>query len=488
MNKSITASVLLTALLATFPVLANPQDSRTEAKKPNVIIIFADDMGYGDMSNNGHPTLKTPNLDQMAMEGQKWTNFYVAAPVCSPSRAGLMIGRYPVRAGLASSTPMRSVFREDSTGGMPDSALTIPEALKAQGYNTAMIGKWHLGHLPQYLPIHHGFDSWFGIPYSNDMNQDYEKIQAINGPEWSFKTWNKGKQWTSPKPEYFQVPLMEGEKVLEYGPDQHQLTKTYTQKATEYIRSQKDKPFFLYLAHAMPHVPLFASEEFEGRSTQGLYGDVIEELDWSVGQIMQTLKDQGIAENTLVIFTSDNGPWTWFETLGGSPGLLRGGKSDVFEGGMRVPGIFWWPGHLKTGLRHDMASTIDLLPTLVDLAGGEIPEDTDGYALTETLLEGKPAVRDTYFYYRGADVFAVRQGRYKAHFIYREGYDGPRGDKLESPLLFDLNADPSEKYNIADKHPEVVEKLAKLRKEHLAGIKPVENQLDKCNKESRLCQ
>ncbi len=481
-------ATLLSATIGAACLLPAFSASAKSTEQPNVIIIFADDMGYGDMSNNGHPTLTTPNLDKMAMEGQKWTNFYVAAPVCSPSRAGLMLGQYPVRAGLASSTPMRQVFREDSLGGMPDSATTIPEALKAQGYDTAMIGKWHIGHLPQYLPVNHGFDSWFGIPYSNDMDQDFEKIQQLNGPDWSVKNWNKGKQWTNPKSEYFRVPLMQGEEVIERAPDQHQITKTYTAKAQDYIKSHKDNPFFLYIAHAMPHVPLFASEEFEGRSTQGLYGDVIEELDWSVGQILQTLKDEGIDDNTLVIFSSDNGPWLWFETMGGSAGLLRGGKADVFEGGMRVPGIFWWPGHVKPGIRHDIGSTIDLLPTLVDLAGGEIPKDSDGYSVKSTLLDGEDAVRDVYFYYRGAKVFAVRKGRYKTHFIYKEGYGGNPGETLAEPLLFDLNADPSEKYNIASENKAIVAELAALREQHAASIKPVENQLDKCQKGSRLCQ
>ena len=215
---------------------------------------------------------------------------------------------------------------------------------------------------------------------------------------------------------------------------------------------------------------------------------MIEELDWSVGEILQTLKDEGIDENTLVIFSSDNGPWTWFETLGGSAGLLRGGKSDVFEGGMRVPGIFWWPGHIKSGIRHDIGSTIDLLPTLVDLAGGEIPADTDGYSVKSTLLNGEDSARDVYFYYRGAKVFAVREGRYKAHFILKEGYGGNPGEVLASPLLFDLNADPSEKYDIAQSHPEVIARLTKLREDHAASIKPVENQLDKCQKGSRLCK
>tara|TARA_R110002153_G_scaffold190217_2_gene342979 strand:+ start:26484 stop:27956 length:1473 start_codon:yes stop_codon:yes gene_type:complete len=454
---------------------------------PNIIIIFADDMGYGDMSNNGHPTLKTPNLDKMAAEGQKWTNFYVAAPVCTPSRAGLMLGKYPVRAGLASSAPYRNVFREDSLGGIPDSELTIAEALKAQGYKTAMVGKWHLGHMPEALPTHHGFDSWFGVPYSNDMNQDWGLIKKLNGDDWSLANWSKGKQWTHPKPEYFKVPLMQDEKVLEYGPNQHELTKRYTDKATAFIKENKQQPFFLYLAHAMPHVPLFASEEFTGRSTQGLYGDVMEELDWSVGQVLQTLREQGIAENTLVVFSSDNGPWLLFETMGGSAGPFRGGKNETLEGGLRVPGFFWWPGHIKPELVHDIGSTIDLLPTLVSLAGGKAPENSDAYDLSDTLLQGKTGIRNEYFYYRGDQIYAVRKGQYKAHFLFKEAYGNPEVIEYQQPILYDLNADPGEKYDIAKDHPEVVTALQKMRAEQIASLKPVVNQLTRCKKGSRFC-
>ena len=455
--------------------------------QPNIIIIFADDMGYGDMSNNGHPTLKTPNLDKMAAEGQKWTNFYVAASVCSPSRAGLMLGKYPIRAGMASSAPYRNVFREDSLGGIPDNELTIAEALKTQGYKTAMVGKWHLGHVPKSLPTHHGFDSWFGVPYSNDMDQDWDLIKKLNGEDWSIAQWSQGKQWSHPKSEYFKVPLMRNETILERGPNQHQLTKVYTEKAISYIKKNKQGPFFLYLAPSMPHVPLFASEEFTGRSTQGLYGDVMEELDWSVGQILQTLRQQGIAENTLVVFSSDNGPWLLFKTMGGSAGMLRGGKNEIFEGGMRVPALFWWPEHIQPSLVHDIGSTIDLLPTLVSLAGGEVLKNSDSYDLSGTLLAEKTGIRDEYFYYRGEQIYAVRKGKYKAHFLFKEAYGNPQVIEYQDPILYDLNADPGEKYDVAQEHPEVVIALQKMRVEQAASVKPIVNQLIRCKKGSRFC-
>ena len=301
--------------------------------KPNIIVIFADDMGYGDMSNNGHPTIRTPHLDRMTAEGQKWTSFYSASPVCTPSRAALLTGRYAVRSGMESAA--HGVLFPESRGGLPASEVTLPEMLKEAGYATGMVGKWHLGHLPEFLPTRHGFDSWYGIPYSNDMDLDRPKVTELNGG--SLGQWHTGVHWTEPKSEYWQVPLMEGEEILERAPDQTQLTKSYTKKAIDFIESHKKQPFFLYLAHSMPHVPLFRSKEFEEVSTAGIYGDVIEEIDGSVGEILAALFEHGLAKNTLVVFTSDNGPWLQFKTQGGIAGPLRGGKSSTYEGGMREP-------------------------------------------------------------------------------------------------------------------------------------------------------
>ncbi|MBL4631652.1 MAG: sulfatase-like hydrolase/transferase, partial [Paraglaciecola sp.] len=259
------------------------------------------------------------------------------------------------------------------------------------------------------------------------------------------------------------------------------------EKAVTFIKENKQGPFFLYLAHAMPHVPLFASEEFTGRSTQGMYGDVMEELDWSVGKILRTLREQGIAENTLVVFSSDNGPWLLFKTMGGSAGLLRGGKNETFEGGLRVPALFWWPGHIQPSLVHDIGSTIDLLPTLVSLAGGKSHENSDSYDLSATLLAGKTGIRDEYFYYRGEEIYAVRKGKYKAHFLFKEAYGNPQVIEHQHPILYDLHADPGEKYDVAKEHPEVVIALQKMRTEQIASVKPVVNQLNRCKKGSRFC-
>ncbi len=433
--------------------------------KPNFIIIFCDDLGYGDLGVFGHPTIRTPNLDRMAHEGQKWTNFYAAASVCTPSRAGIMTGRLPIRSGMCDDN--RRVLFTDSAGGLPQSEITIARALKNAGYATACIGKWHLGHLPQYLPTQHGFDSYFGIPYSNDMNCIAEK---------------KREAFLNPKIEDWNGYLMRNTEIIERPVNQHTLTKRYTEETIRYIKSRKDNPFFIYLAHNLPHVPLFVSEKFEDKSLRGLYGDVVEEIDWGVGQILKTLKDEGIDKNTLVVFTSDNGPWLSFNEQGGSAGPLREGKGCTFEGGMREPTIFWWPGTIKPGLINDMGCTMELFPTFCRLAGAEIPADRvmDGFNICPTLLEAKPSPRDLMFYYRGTQIFAVRKGRYKAHFHTQIAYIGdPTKYSHEPPLLYDLGADPGEKYNIADKHPEIIADLRREVEKHQANLVPGENQLVK---------
>src|SRR6185295_17361509 len=300
------------------------------SEKPNIVVVFVDDMGYGDMGCAGHPTIRTPNLDRMAAEGMRFTDFYVAAPVCTPSRAALLTGRYAVRSGMASDK--RRVLFPNSAGGLPDGEITIAEGLKSRGYATAMVGKWHLGHLPQYLPTRQGFESWFGLPYSNDM----DRLPAPKPGE---------PKWTQ-----YNVPLMRNEEIVERPADQTTLTRRYTEEALKIIKSNREKPFFLYLAHAMPHVPLFAGEAFAGKSARGLYGDVIEEIDWSVGQVLAAIRAEGIEKKTLVVFSSDNGPWLIMKENGGSAGLLQEGKGSTWEGGMREPALFWWPGKIAAGV------------------------------------------------------------------------------------------------------------------------------------------
>lgn len=461
--------LLLLAGIFIFSSCTNTKETEskeTPHQQPNFIIIFADDMGYGDTGSFGHPTINTPNLDRMAEEGQKWTNFYAASSVCTPSRAGLLTGCLPIRNGMSGNESRRVLF-PDSDGGLQQTETTIARALKTKGYSTACLGKWHLGHLPQYLPLNHGFDYFFGVPYSNDM----DRIAGLDHKESCF----------DPKVEYFQVPLYRNNEVIEKPFNQKNITKRYTEEAIQFIDKNKDNPFFIYLAHSMPHVPLFASEDFDGKSARGTYGDVIEEIDWSAGQLMNALKERGLAENTLVVFTSDNGPWLLFDELGGSAGLLKEGKGSTYEGGMREPSFFWWPSKINNRVIMDIGSTLDLYPTICNLAGVEIEnkDKIDGYDLSPVLLNEKKSERNEIFYYRGDDIFAIRLGDYKAHFKTRAGYGDAKPQEHNPPLLYNLNVDPSEKYNIAAEHPEVLDAIMKLKEDHLNSFVPAESQLMK---------
>ena len=430
---------------------------------PNFVIIFADDLGYGDLSCFGNPTIKTPNLDQMAAEGQKWTQFYVADPVCTPSRAGLMTGRYPYRNGMSSAA--RVVLFPDSDGGLPPSEVTIAEVLKQKNYATAAIGKWHLGHLPPYLPGKQGFDYYFGIPYSNDMDfvrgsPNYHK-NAHADPNFRADT------------RHYNVPLIENETEIERPTDQNTYTRRCTEKSIAFIKSNKDKPFFLYLAHNQPHIPLFAHEEFVGSSKRGLYGDVLQEIDWSVGQILKTIKEQGLAENTIVMFSSDNGPWLTFGTHGGSAGPLRAGKGTTFEGGQRVPTIFWGPGHIKPGIVDEMGSTLDIIKTFAALSGTKAPTDRimDGYDLSPVLTGTGASPRKVFFYWTRGVLHAARSGKWKLHIQQREPVNYGKVVKLERPELYNLEADISEKYDKYEAEPEIVAQLEQLIKTHQASMK-----------------
>jgi arylsulfatase A len=445
----------------------------SKAGKPNIIIIFCDDLGYGDLGVFGHPTIRTPHLDQMAREGQKWTNFYVAASVCTPSRAALITGRLPVRNGMCNDT--RRVLFPDSTGGLPAEEITIAEMLKAQGYFTACVGKWHLGHLPQYLPTNNGFHYYYGIPYSNDMDFVIPEDQKA-----SWKPEDRRRVTEDPSIEYFNVPLMRDLDIIERPADQSTITRRYTDETIRLIKESAGRPFFIYLAHTLPHVPLFAGEEFRGKSRRGLYGDVVEEIDSGVGRILKTLQQRGLADNTLVVFTSDNGPWLSYREHGGSAGLLRDGKGTTWEGGMRVPAIFWWPGRVQPRTVMDVGSTLDLFATVSALSGARLPEDRvmDSYNLGGVLFRGDRSPREIMFFYRGTKLYAVRKGRFKAHFYTQGGYGPGIGEvSHDPPLLFDLDTDPSEQFDLAQNHPDVIADLRREADRHLRTVKPVKNQL-----------
>jgi arylsulfatase A len=456
--------IFLSVLLLTVNLI----HSQKKNSKPNFIIIFTDDLGYGDLGTFGNPSNLTPNLDKLASEGQKWTNFYVASNVCTPSRAALLTSRLPVRIGMEHDT--KRVLFPNSAGGLPESETTIAELLKTASYQTAAIGKWHLGHLEPHTPLNNGFDYYYGIPYSNDMDLD-EKIPYLKLLDSDFKKEYKD----------FNVPLIRNREIIERPADQTTITKRYTEESIAFIKKNKDKPFFLYLAHSMPHIPLFTSKEFDGKSKGGKYGDVIEELDWSVGQIIKTLKEQKLDENTYVIFTSDNGPWKIFKEQGGSSGLLYGAKGTSYEGGTRVPFIIWSPKNLKQKVETKIGSTLDLLPTIGSLANIKLPADleTDGYDLSSLLNGQNTNPRNEMFFYHGTKLFAARVGDYKLYYYKNDPSGYPQKvEKLEKLELFNLAIDPSETNNIIDRNPKVVSQIQEIVTKHLATVVPVKNNLE----------
>lgn len=442
--------------------------SSLSAATPNIVIIYADDLGYGDLGCYGHPTIRTPNLDRMAAEGMRFTQFYSAAEVCTPSRAALLTGRYPIRSGMCHDQVR--VLRSKSTGGLPHEEVTLAELLKDQGYRTACIGKWHLGvwsNDPKHHPMQHGFDVHFGLPHSNDMdpNPGNPKMAGALADQ---------------KAAYWNAPLYRGMELVEKPADQTTLTRRYTEEAVKFITGSKDKPFFLYFPHTFPHTPLFASPAFKDKSMRGLYGDVVEELDWSVGRVLDALRENGLAENTLVVFSSDNGPWLLMGETGGSAGLLREGKGSTWEGGMRVPGIAWWPGKIKPAVCRDVACTMDLFTTAAKLGGAKVPQDreVDGKDITPLLFGTGKVGRDIYCYYRGQRLYAARVGAWKAHFITQPAYGPDKPVTHEVPELYNLEEDPSEIRNVAGKHPDIIAQIQKEVEKHRATVKAVPSQLE----------
>lgn len=461
--KNLKHGLFLIALAFGVITISNAQNKTS--KKPNFIVIFADDLGYGDLSSFGNPSIVTPELDKMAMEGQKWTNFYVGAPVCTPSRAALMTGRLPVRNGLMSDKVR--VFHPNSANGMPEKEITIAEQLKKGGYSTLMVGKWHLGHREQFLPTNHGFDYYYGIPYSNDM----DITRKLNGAMDYWELWTE--KYMDLTSEDFNVPVMQGVDIVERPADQNNLVKKYTDASIDLIKQHEndENPFFLYLAYNLPHVPLFASEDFRGKSKRGLYGDTVEEIDYNIGRIIQTLKDEGLDENTIVVFTSDNGPWLPTQISGGSAGLLRNGKGTTWEGGMREPTIFWGPSNVKPGIITEMGTTMDLFSTFSAIAGIEMPKDRemDGVDLSPVLFQKEKGARNEVYYYRERELYAIRVGSFKAHFITKPGYGNDK-KYHNPPLLYNVDQDPSEKFDIAANHPEVIKQINEVIKAHNAKM------------------
>lgn len=433
--------------------------SADKAAQPNFVVVFTDDQGYQDVGCFGSPDIDTPNLDRMAKEGVRFTDFYVSQAVCSASRAALLTGCYSNRVGIMGALGPQSRI------GINSNESTIAEVLKTKGYATAIYGKWHLGHHPKFLPTRHGFDDYFGLPYSNDMWPYHPAVRHLPMKE-------RLKRWPH-------LPLIDGEKIVNpmvTAETQTHLTTWYTERAVKFIEDNKDKPFFVYVPHSMPHVPLYVSDKFKGKSKRGLYGDVIQEIDWSVGQILKTLKRLELDENTLVVFTSDNGPWLSYGDHGGSALPLREGKGTAWDGGQREPCIMRWPGKIPAGIEcNEVAATIDILPTLAHLAGAELPKHPIDGKNIWPLMSGRPDAKsphEAYYFYWGRHLQCVRSGKWKLHFPhpYRSlkgepgngGIPGPYIQRKTDLALYDLEKDVSEKNNVAADHPEIVARLKKL--------------------------
>jgi arylsulfatase A-like enzyme len=429
-----------------FLLLAAVLSAAASARSPNVVVIFIDDMGYGDIGPYGATKQRTPHLDRMAKEGMKLTSFY-AAPVCSVSRAQMMTGCYGARVSVP------GVYFPGQSVGLNPSEVTVAERLKEKGYATQIIGKWHLGDQPEFLPTRQGFDHYLGIPYSNDM---LKKSADTKIPV---------------------VPLLRDEKIVELmdGDAQTRLVEIYTKEAVDFIGRNKDKPFYLYFAHNAVHTPIHPGAAFAGKSSNGRFGDWVEEVDWSVGQVLEALRSQGLDKDTLVVFTSDNGPWLIKGTDGGSAGPLRGGKGSTWEGGVREPTIAWWPGRVPAGSVNDaVAGTIDLLPTFVSLAGGTVPATPviDGRDITSILLgQSKESAREAHYYFSGYDLQAVRQGRWKLALAPQPEDNKKKGVKVAAGLrLYDLDAEIGEQTDVAAQHPDIVAKLKALADKMAAEI------------------
>lgn len=433
----------------------NSAMSAPQPEQPNIIVMMADDMGYGDLSTYGHPNIVTPNLDAMATEGIKLTSFYAGQAVCTPSRAALMTGRYAIRSG------MQQVLMPDSDRGLPQSEFTMAEMLKSQGYQTAMVGKWHLGDKAGFLPVDHGFDQYFGLLYSNDMTDPWVTAELM------------GRESMSP------LQMFRNDKPVGVIKDQSVLTTSYTEEAVANIGAfSDDKPFFLYMAWSMPHLPVAAPDFQKGKSAGGLYGDAVSTIDWSVGEVMNALEEKGVADNTIIVFFSDNGPWQnlpdrmvqggverWHV---GSAGTLKGSKGTTYEGGSRVPAIIHWPDSKINGsVNSELISALDLFPTFATLSGATLPEDLtlDGADLSDFLKGNTPHSKDNYFYYFRGDVAeAVRDKKWKLRLSPFDEFSGEMasaGATRVQAELYNLEDDPSERFNVADSHPDVVDRLTK---------------------------
>ncbi|MEN8247552.1 MAG: sulfatase-like hydrolase/transferase [Bacteroidota bacterium] len=460
MKKILTPKFIATTILISFLISCQQQNGDDRTSSPNIVLIFIDDMGYADISSFGATDYNTPNIDRIANEGMRFTNFYVSQAVCSASRASLLTGCYSERVSI------RGALMPGSNKGINPDETLIPEMLKEKGYASAIFGKWHLGHHEQFLPLQHGFDEYLGLPYSNDMwPVGYDGLPVDSGKR---------------KSNYPPLPLIANNQVIDTIAnldDQGELTRIYTEKAVEFISKNKDNPFFLYLPHSMVHVPIAASKAFKGKSGKGLFADVMMELDWSVGEVIEALKENDIYDNTLVIFTSDNGPWLNMGNHAGSALPLRGAKGNMWEGGPRVPTVMQWPAKIPAGIESDnISSTIDILPTLAEIIGTELPKNKiDGVSILPVLKGEKGAKpRDSFLFYYGGELIAVRKDNWKLVFPHtyrsyedvipgKDGFPGPYAiGKTTEPELYNLENDIGETENLLAQNPEIVRELESI--------------------------
>ncbi len=417
-------------------------------ERPNIILIFTDDQGYNDLGCFGSKRIKTPNIDRLATEGRKYTSFYVPSSVCSPSRAALLTGCYPKRVGMH-----KHVLFPRSDHGLNPKEHTIADQLKANGYATACVGKWHLGHEPEMLPRANGFDSYFGIPYSNDMNHpDNQRKTRLSSDE----------LWADQETAItgWETPLIRNEEIIELPVDQRTITRRYTDEAISFVKSNKDKPFFLYLPHSMPHIPLYVPDDVYDADPRNAYKCVIEHIDAEVGRLVKTVRDLGLSDNTYIIFTSDNGPWLQFKSHGGSADPLRAGKGTTFEGGQRVPCVMWAPGRIAAGTSTDaFTSTMDLLPTIASITKTELPEvKIDGHDISSTFESDNSPRDEMIFYSPHGSLAGIRKGDWK--YLEVEPRNRRRNpDAKTRKFLFNLKDDIGEQTNLFESNPEIVEKL-----------------------------
>jgi arylsulfatase A len=450
-------------LFALFACLTLACGSSHGATKPNIVIIFTDDQGYGDLGCFGSTTIRTPHLDRLAKEGRRFISFMVASSVCSPSRAALLTGSYPKRVGLH-----KGVLFPASTTGLNPAEHTIADHLKQQGYATACFGKWHLGHHPEVLPTAHGFDTYFGIPYSNDMNHPDNKGKPRGGPDGMDALWNDPESTLTK----WKTPLMENEKIVELPVDQRTITRRCTDRSLAFIQENQERPFFLYLPYSMPHIPLYVPDDVRDPDPKRAYINTIEHLDTEVGRIFDRLRELKLADNTYVVFTTDNGPWLTFKHHGGSAGPLRDGKMSTFEGGQRVPCIMWAPGRIPAGTECDaLASTIDLLPTIAAITRTPLPADhaIDGMDISALMKGDARSVRGEFLYYaKDGAIEGIREGDWKLLVPQAEGKNN--SSAKPAVMLFNLAEDLGERNNLAGGKPELVERLRQKMLELDAAI------------------